>query len=211
MLQTYKNFTPAVSIIMATYNRAAYLPRSIESVLKQTYKGWELIIVDDGGTDGSYRIITDYLERGAHIRYLKKEHAGPAYARNMGIHCAQAPLITFIDSDDEYTPDHLSLRIEYLHTHPGADLIHGSLHIVGDPYVRDLHDQTRKIHLDECFVESTFFGTKAYFSQQGFREVAFGEGLDLVERTNHISTIERVHWPTYIYHRDTPGSIMNSI
>jgi glycosyltransferase involved in cell wall biosynthesis len=133
MLQTYKNFTPTVSIVMATYNRAAYLPRSIKSVLKQTCKEWELIIVDDGGTDGSCRIIIDSLERGAHIRYLRKEHAGPACARNMGIHCAQAPLITFIDSDDEYAPDHLSLRVEYLHAHPEIDLIHGGIQIIGDP------------------------------------------------------------------------------
>lgn len=103
-----------VSIIMPVYNTEAFLAESIESVLAQTYREWELLIVDDGSTDGSVFLIKAFTERDPRIKYLKMDiHSGsPALPRNIGIKYAQGRYIAFIDSDDMWLPDKLEKQVE---------------------------------------------------------------------------------------------------
>lgn len=89
-----------ISIITPTFNRAALLPRAIESMQKQTCKTWELVIVNDGSTDNTDDIIKPYLE-DSRIRYIKKENSGASHSRNVGVDQASFAWITFLDSDDE--------------------------------------------------------------------------------------------------------------
>ena len=93
---------PLVSVIMPVYNCEKYLSESIESVISQSYKNWELIIIDDGSKDRSVPIIESYAEKDSRIRFYKNESEehGPGNARNCGIEQIQGKYTYFIDSDD---------------------------------------------------------------------------------------------------------------
>jgi glycosyltransferase involved in cell wall biosynthesis len=96
--------SPQVSYIMAAYNHEAHVGRMIESVIAQTHKDWELIILDDGSTDGTPTIIHHYAEREPRIRYQVQKNAGIVETRNRGAALAVGEYLSFIDSDDFLLP-----------------------------------------------------------------------------------------------------------
>jgi glycosyltransferase involved in cell wall biosynthesis len=100
-----------ISIILPTYNRIRFIPQAIESVLKQTYTNWELIIIDDGSTDGTERIVNEYLNENSRIRYYRQPKKGASAARNFGLNIAKGSYVTFLDSDDIYHPDKLNVQL----------------------------------------------------------------------------------------------------
>lgn len=100
--------SPKISIIIPTYNYARFLPEAIESVLKQTYKDYEIIVVDDGSTDNTKEIIDKYKDK---IRYIYQENKGLPSARNTGIKSAKGEYFAFLDSDDVFLPEKLELQI----------------------------------------------------------------------------------------------------
>lgn len=93
------------SIIIPTYNRAAFLPRAIESVLSQTYTDWELIFVDDGSTDNTKDVVAQYSD--SRIRYIYQDNAERSAARNNGIAQANGDFVCFMDSDNYMKSDRL--------------------------------------------------------------------------------------------------------
>lgn len=95
---------PLISIIIPTFNRVEVLPAAIESVIKQSRKRWELIIVDDGSSDFTLEGIGDYLQNDR-IKYFYQKNQGVSAARNYGIKEASGEYIIFLDSDDEFSPD----------------------------------------------------------------------------------------------------------
>jgi glycosyltransferase involved in cell wall biosynthesis len=102
---------PKVSIVIPTYNRADFLPKTIQSVLNQTYQDWEMIIVDDGSTDKTEEIVKGYKESG--IRYIvHKSNLGISAARNTGIKKSKGKYIALLDSDDEWFPEKLSCQMK---------------------------------------------------------------------------------------------------
>jgi len=106
---------PLISIIMPTYNRKNTLPRAIQSVLSQTYKNWELIIVDDGSIDNTSELIEEYSKKNKKITYIQNTHKkGVSGARNTGIEKAKGEYIAFLDSDDEWFKHHLEESIRAL-------------------------------------------------------------------------------------------------
>ena len=90
----------SLSIIMPVYNAEPFLAKSIESILKQSYQNFELILVDDGSQDGSASLCDAYAEKDKRIRVIHKENAGVSEARNDGICAAQGEFIAFVDADD---------------------------------------------------------------------------------------------------------------
>ena len=92
-------YCPSISVIIPTYNRASWLTGAIDSVLNQTFQDFELIVIDDGSTDGTREIVAEYGDR---VQYFYQFNRGPASARNLGIKHAQADSITFLDSDDRW-------------------------------------------------------------------------------------------------------------
>ncbi|MBC1419328.1 bifunctional glycosyltransferase/CDP-glycerol:glycerophosphate glycerophosphotransferase [Listeria fleischmannii] len=89
-----------VSIVTPVYNVVTYIDETISSVLKQTQEGIELILVDDGSTDGSYEKIVEYAEQHKNITVIRQENAGPGTARNVGLEVARGQYVSFLDSDD---------------------------------------------------------------------------------------------------------------
>ena len=104
---------PHVSIIVPTYNRASLLTRAIESVLAQTYEDFEVIVVDDGSTDNTADVISQFRDDRLAYHPLT-EHGGAANARNVGIEHTQGSLVAFQDSDDAWAPDKLERQIKVL-------------------------------------------------------------------------------------------------
>ena len=91
---------PELSIIVPVYNTAQYLPQCLDSILKQTYKNWELIIVDDGSTDGSADICDEWGKKDVRVQVIHKVNSGQADSRNLALQISQGDYIAFVDSDD---------------------------------------------------------------------------------------------------------------
>ena len=89
-----------LSIIVPVYNTAQYLPQCIESILKQSFKNWELILIDDGSTDGSAEICEEWAQKDARIKVIHKVNSGQADSRNQALEICQGAYIGFVDSDD---------------------------------------------------------------------------------------------------------------
>lgn len=108
-------YNPTVSVIMPVYNRSDFLPYSIESVLNQRFKNFELILVDDGSTDNSVSIIQAYAKKDKRIRYIVlSRNTGISNARNTGIKYARGKYIATLDSDDTAYPDWLKSSVSFM-------------------------------------------------------------------------------------------------
>lgn len=103
-----------VSIILPVYNAINYINKTIDSIVNQTYRNFELIIIDDGATDGTSEVCREYSECYQFIRYEKQQNAGVCAARNKGISIASGEYIAFSDHDDEYLPDYLEKMVVYM-------------------------------------------------------------------------------------------------
>ena len=101
-----------VSVIMPVFNAQRYLKDSIQSVIRQTYNIWELIIVDDGSDDESLSLCQDFARNDRRIKVYSKENGGASSARNYGLSRAQGKFVTFIDDDDIYIPQFLEAAVE---------------------------------------------------------------------------------------------------
>lgn len=202
---------PQVSVILPVYNRRHLLMRAIESVERQTWTDWELLIVDDGSDDGVESLILPEILRQPRWRYLKHANRKLNASRNIGLHAALGRYITFLDADDEYLPEHLALRVRYLQQHPEVALLHGGLRIEGPQeshYVRDAYHPERLIHIDECVVGGTLFGRREVFIDNGgFKLLDYSAESELVNRLSGRYTIIRFEEPTYIYYTGLADSI----
>ena len=111
---------PLVSVIIPTYNRAAYLQKALQSVNEQTYQTLEIIVIDDGSTDGTRKMLEGY---GGQLRYFYQENRGISGARNSGIKKAHGEYIAFLDSDDFWLPDKTEQQLALFMQHPEYGLV----------------------------------------------------------------------------------------
>lgn len=111
-----------VSVIIPTYNALAYLPQTIDSVRQQTFSDWEILLVDDGSTDGTAAWAEALGE--PRLRYLSQPNQGCATARNRGLDHAQGEYVAFLDSDDLWHPTKLARQVAYLDSHPERGWVH---------------------------------------------------------------------------------------
>jgi glycosyltransferase involved in cell wall biosynthesis len=197
------------SIILPTFNRAHLIARAIESALAQSFRNFELLIVDDGSTDETWDVVSEDVRKDSRLRYHFATNRGLAVARNLGIAMSRGEYVTFLDSDDEYLPEHLTLRAAYLQENPNVDLLHSGIEIVGDEYVADKHDPTKRIHLSECVVGGTFVVRKELaLKLGGYRDVPYGDDTDFFERALRAgAVIQKVEYPTYRYYRNEADSL----
>jgi len=204
---------PFFSVVIATYNRTELLKRALKSLIGQTEKEWEGIIVDDGSTDGTHQKILPFLQSYPQLKYLSKSHNGGVPSKNHGIKASSGKFITFLDSDDEYHPSHLESRKEFLMQNPDVRFLYGGVKILGEQYVPDIKNLSRKIHLNDCLIGGTFFiERETLLSLDGFHEMIMGSDHDLFQRARKkmikMATIDR---PTYVYHHENPDSVTNII
>jgi glycosyltransferase involved in cell wall biosynthesis len=124
---------PVVSIITIFLNAEAFLAEAIESVLAQTYVSWELLLIDDGSSDGSSELARTYAaDHPRKIRYLEHPghvNRGMSASRNLGVSNAHGPCIAFLDADDVWLPEALAERVRLLDDHPTAAMVYGRTEI----------------------------------------------------------------------------------
>ena len=118
---------PNVSVIIPTYNRAKLIKRAVDSVLAQTYNDYEIIIIDDGSTDGTQDILKDYHHS---IRYIYKENEGISATRNRGIKEAKGKYLAFLDSDDQWFPDKLAVQVNLMEKNHNLGIVCSKMNIL---------------------------------------------------------------------------------
>ncbi len=200
---------PFFSVVLPTYNRAHLLSRAVESVFAQTDGDWELIVVDDGSTDNTAALLNDLESRDVRVHGVNRPHSGLALSRNAGIAASSGNYVTFLDSDDAYAPDHLRVRHDYLLQHPEIELLHGGVTVIGDEYVADKFNPSKKIHLRDCVIGGTFVVARDLLARLGGWAIAdYGDDNAFFSKAvaagARIATIDA---PTYRYYRGEADSL----
>lgn len=162
---------PLVSILLPTYNRAHLLPRAIDSVLRQTYSNWELLIWDDGSSDDTGKVMKTYDDK--RIQIFRDENHGKSYALNQGLSMAKGDLIAFLDDDDTWLPDKLSIQTTAIENHPELDLLFGNF------YNNNVEDQSHDIGFNQTQDSLKILMTKNLGDGVFIIEQKFLEGICL--------------------------------
>ena len=115
---------PVVSVIIPVFNRSLVITRAINSVLHQSFKNFELIVVDDGSTDETEIILSSFINSGA-IHYFKQNNLGVSAARNLGASKAQGEWLAFLDSDDEWLVDKLQTQLDFFKINKTLQIAYG--------------------------------------------------------------------------------------
>ena len=198
-----------VSVLMTVFNTDfSYTKRAIDSVLKQDFQDFELIIIDDGSKGNNRESLMDYVEKKEDkISYIRHSNRGQSQSINRGVLYSSGEYITIIDSDDEYKPNHLSSCLSEIN---GLDLICSTSETIvdndNDYYVPDKNDLSKLIHLDDVTLFGTLFGRKKVFTSINFK-TGFAADSDFYERATELFSVKKLDLRTYIYHRNIPNSI----
>ena len=176
---------PAVSVITPAWNAEGFIGETIESVLAQTFADWEMVIVDDGSTDGTASVVEAYAARDARIRLLQQQNAGPSAARNHAMRQARGDFFAFLDSDDRWTPDFLRAQMEVFGRYPETGLVTTTGIFDGGPFdgqpMRAVTPGCPILTLTEIISDET-----AVFIMTVFRRTVFGTigGFDETQWTS---------------------------
>jgi glycosyltransferase involved in cell wall biosynthesis len=121
---------PKVSVVIPTYNRAHFLPETIQSVLAQSFQDFEIIVVDDGSVDSTKEVVDSFQDR--RISYIYQENQGGSAARNTGIKASSGEYIVPLDSDDILLKDAIEKGVQTLDSHPEAAFSYGHAHLIDE-------------------------------------------------------------------------------
>lgn len=126
--------SPIVSVIIPTHNRSEYLRMALASVVAQTYRPIELIVVDDGSSEFIEEVVREVVgdQHEIQLIYFRQENSGPARARNYGLNVAHGEIIAFLDSDDLWYPEMLETTVSYLKENPEIDIVCGGWDIIDE-------------------------------------------------------------------------------
>src|SRR4051812_20541856 len=139
---------PAISVILACYNTERYIASAVKSILAQTFRDFELILLDDGSTDRSPEICTQLASEDSRIKLVSRPNKGLTKTLNEGLELATAPLIARMDADDLSSPDRFEKQVAYLNAHPDCVCL-GSRVTLIDPYESPISVTDHKLSHDE--------------------------------------------------------------
>ncbi|BAI62003.1 putative glycosyltransferase [Methanocella paludicola SANAE] len=177
---------PTVSIIIPAYNQQEYIQSALSSVIDQTLKDWEAIIVNDGSTDNTDIIAQEFIKKDSRFNYIYQDNKGLSEARNTGLKLAKGKYVVFLDSDDILDTQMLELTTGYLEKHVNIDIVNGAWDQIDDngkaisrrfgPIIRKnyLYD----LMLTNLFPVHSLLIKKAVFDYCGFFDVALNSHED---------------------------------
>lgn len=210
------------SIIVPLYNKAPYVRHALESVVAQTYKDWELIVVNDGSTDESLQVVEDFFQckvEGAMCKVISQANAGVAAARNRGVKESKGEYVCFLDADDWWEPNYLEEMDKLIKSYPDAGL-YGMNYIYykpGKTHVAITKAHTGYINYPKAYLENNemlIFTSSSSSSRKIFDEMGgFPKGIKLGEDFLLWAKIS-LHYPVVIgekplayYNNDVPATL----
>jgi len=200
--QRPKRNEPLVSVILCTYNRAGLVERAIRSVFRQTYRRWELVLVDDGSTDGSELFLAQLAKSDRRVVLVSRTNRGLARSRNEGLALARGKYVAFLDSDDEYRSSHVRRCIDAMLRRPELDFLLGAPKVVGPKqaqYVPDLERPGKRIHISRCHSAGSLFARRSVLlANGGFPLREFGEDYALIMKLMTSCRWDRVRISSYV-------------
>jgi glycosyltransferase involved in cell wall biosynthesis len=178
------NPAPLISCVVPLFNAERYIREALNSILAQTYRPIEIVVVDDGSTDRSAQIVVSYGDR---VRYLFQHNAGPAAARNRGLSAAHGEFIAFLDADDLWHPDKLSKQMARFRTRPELELC---ITLVQNFWIPELAEEQeryrehRSLQVQAGYICQALLARRQLFSTVGaFQEsILIGEDTDWFAR-----------------------------
>jgi glycosyltransferase involved in cell wall biosynthesis len=177
---------PLVSVVIPVFNGERFLRDAVQSVLDQKYSPLEIIIVDDGSTDGTEAVARSFPET---VRYLRQANQGPAAARNRGVEQAQGSLIAFTDADDLWPAGKLELQLPYLISDRTIDIVLGRIQQVG---LSEFAEPVFSVNLGSAVVRKSVFERVGLFDES----MRYSEDVDWFMRAREggaaIKTIDAV-------------------
>jgi glycosyltransferase involved in cell wall biosynthesis len=209
--------SPAVSVVAGAYNAQRYLPEMIESILEQTFRDFEFILVDDGSTDRTAQIISEYASKDARIRPIRIPHGGIVDAANTGLNAARAELIARADSDDVALPQRFERQVRYLAEHPECVCVGSRMLLIepfGSPMGESVHKLTHEAIDAELLRGSGWAMPQPVAMMRkwavekvgGYRnEYLWSEDLDLFLRLSEVGRLANLP-EALVKYRNHPGS-----
>lgn len=171
----------SVSVIVPTFNGQRFLLPAVESVVRQTYQEWEIIIVDDGSTDGSEEFVRRCSQLDSRIRCLRKSNGGLSSARNFGIDAAIGDYVAFLDDDDFWHESKLRKHVEHLDENPEVGVSYSGTRFVNVEGLPLRHFRVPKCReLDDFYIycrNPITNGSNGVFRREVFSSTRFDESL----------------------------------
>lgn len=205
-----------VSVIIPTYNRAKFITQSIDSVLSQTYKNFEIIVVDDGSTDNTKETLIPYRDK---IRYIYQRNHGASAARNTGIKHARGKYVAFLDSDDLWLPQKLEKQVRILDKNKDIGLVYSNFSYADEvgKITKVMGYNPKKFISGYIFKEillrkagcgylQTWLIRKSCFKEVGYLDEKFkmSEDRDIFVRITHRYNLYGISKPLTIVRQHTP-------
>lgn len=196
-----------ISVIMPVYNGALYIAEAIESIAAQNIHDLEIIIVDDGSTDDTGRIVQRISEPKIH--YIHQDNNGPSSARNAGIRRAKGNLIAFLDADDCWPVSKLQHQLSFLQQNPTTDIVAGLIdyfYMPGSEYRKEqlkIDTPVFNVQLGGLLVRKKVFESVGYFNEQ----LRFSEDQDWILRIKEAGVTMQVLQVVVLLYRIHPGNV----
>jgi glycosyltransferase involved in cell wall biosynthesis len=223
---------PVVSVLMAVYNTDRYLAQAVESILNQTFRDFELLIIDDGSSDHSLAILQHYATQDDRIRLTHRENRGIPQTRNELLAQAKGEFLAVIDSDDIAHPDRLALQVAYLQQYPAVVWVGGAFELIDERGYRltclplpetDAEIRDLLAHGNMGFLHPTAMMRRDAVAQLGGYDetLPLAEDLDLWLRLSQVGQLGNLPLPVVQYrihpasicdrHREAPPAALQTV
>jgi glycosyltransferase involved in cell wall biosynthesis len=194
---------PLISCIVPVFNGERYLAEALDSMLAQTYRPIEVIVVDDGSTDGTRQVVTSYGDR---VRYFWQPNAGPPRARNLGLSLVKGEFVAFLDADDLWHPEKLERQMERFEARPKLDLCVAYLETF---WVPELHEEQARFQGHRLsqplpgYVTVTLLARRNLFDTVGYFDTSrrVGDPMDWFLRAAEQGTVMELLPDVLVYRR----------
>jgi glycosyltransferase involved in cell wall biosynthesis len=205
------------TVVIPVLNRARFIGNAIERVLEGTYQNFEVVIVDNGSTDGTQDVVRQYSEKDPRVKLLQRGGGSIASALNEGIRAARGKYICQLDSDDEYTPDTLEMMVNHMESHPKCGLAISYYELMDedrgvvtgiDPVTHSGYTRNQILRREGAGALRVFpkvvLEEMDYYDEEHFGN--FGEDYDMVLKVGEKYDVDRVHKVLYRYRRHSDNT-----
>lgn len=211
---------PRISVIMPAYNCGSYISEAIESIVRQSFSDWELIVMDDGSEDNTYSIAQDWAAKDSRIIVIHQENTGQALASNNAISVARGKYIAKMDADDISHPDRLKRQYDYMEHNPSCEIVTTFVRIVdaeGNPTGEVWRAERTAfspaqikllLPIENCVANAPLLARSALMKKYGYRNIFSAEDYDLWLRlaADNIA-IHKIPLELYLYRRHNMSTI----